>query len=62
MSTHDLIAGYASYTDAAELGSTRADAPAITPTTTVTTSSAFCAATVSAASAASVDNTLEHGC
>ncbi|WP_222192532.1 LxmA leader domain family RiPP [Modestobacter italicus] len=62
MSTHDLIAGYAAYTDVTELGATQGDAPAISPTTTITTSSSFCAATASAASAASVDNTIEHGC
>lgn len=59
MSTKDLIAGYAAYTDAAELGTAHADAPAITPTTT---SSAFCVATSAAVISASVDNTFDHGC
>ena len=48
MSTQDLIAGYAAYTDAERLAHVAAEAPAITPTTTATTSSTFCAATASA--------------
>ena len=59
MSTQDLIAGYAAYTDAAELGATGGDAPAVTPTTT---SSSFCVATSAAVISASVDNTFDHGC
>ncbi|MDT9593109.1 LxmA leader domain family RiPP [Nocardioides zeae] len=61
MSTKDLIAGYAAYTDAAELGHAD-DAAAITPTTTATTSSSFCVATSAAVISASVDNTFDHGC
>lgn len=59
MTTQDLIAGYADYTDAAAIGTVSADAPAITPTTT---SSAFCVATSAAAVSASIDNTFDHGC
>ncbi|GAA4670283.1 LxmA leader domain family RiPP [Nocardioides nanhaiensis] len=59
MSTQDLIAGYAAYTDAERLAHVAAEAPAITPTTT---SSTFCAATASAISAASAENTIEHTC
>ncbi|WP_222192531.1 LxmA leader domain family RiPP [Modestobacter italicus] len=62
MSTSDLIAGYAAYTDATELGATQGDAPAISPTTTITTSSSFCVATSAASVGASVDNTFDHGC
>ncbi|GAA4670261.1 LxmA leader domain family RiPP [Nocardioides nanhaiensis] len=48
MSTQDLIAGYAAYTEAAELGAAdSADAPGVTPTTTTTSSNA-CAASVGA--------------
>ncbi|MQW77533.1 hypothetical protein GHK92_16800 [Nocardioides sp. dk4132] len=62
MNTQDLIAGYAAYTDAAELRTAHADAPAITPTTTVTTSSAACIGTVSVVTSVSVDNTFDHNC
>lgn len=62
MNVEELIAGYSAYTEAGDLSAASEDAPAITPTTTVTTSSAFCAATASAVSAASVDNTFEHNC
>ena len=54
--TADLIAGYAAYTEAAELGEATSDAPAITPTTT--TSSAGCAASVGA----SIYVTVSKGC
>ncbi|SDP74653.1 hypothetical protein SAMN04487905_10878 [Actinopolyspora xinjiangensis] len=55
MSTQDLIAGYAAYTNAAELHAGEDEAPAVTPTAT---SSVPC----SLVSAASVQNTFEHGC
>ena len=57
MTTQDLIAGYAAYTDAAELGHADAgDAPGVTPTTT--TSSSGCAASVGA----SIYFTVSKGC
>ncbi|MDT9593111.1 LxmA leader domain family RiPP [Nocardioides zeae] len=56
MSTHDLIAGYAAYTEASELGHAD-DAAAVTPTT-ATTSSAGCAASVGA----SIYFTVSKGC
>ena len=59
MSTRDLIGGYAAYTSARDLGLDAADsAPAITPTTTVTGSSAFCVATATV----TIDNTFDHNC
>ncbi|MDT9593112.1 LxmA leader domain family RiPP [Nocardioides zeae] len=51
MSTQDLVAGYAAYTDAAELGPVD-DAAAVTPTVT---SSAPCAAGLAASVAFTVD-------
>ncbi|WP_122818066.1 LxmA leader domain family RiPP [Nocardioides pantholopis] len=60
MSTKDLIAGYASYTDAAELGAQHEDqAAAVTPTVT---SSAHCVASIGASISVSVWQTQEHGC
>lgn len=59
MSTQELIAGYAEYANAAELGTASEDAPAIT---TTVTSSNFCVATSAAVISASVDNTFDHGC
>ncbi|SDP74697.1 hypothetical protein SAMN04487905_10881 [Actinopolyspora xinjiangensis] len=53
MSTQDLIAGYAAYTNAAELHAGEDDAPAITPTTT---SSFPCGVSVGASVAETVDN------
>ncbi|MDT9593113.1 LxmA leader domain family RiPP [Nocardioides zeae] len=59
MTTQDLIAGYAAYTDAAELGQVD-DAAAITPTTS-TASSAPCAASVASATA-SIALTIKDAC
>ncbi|WP_206422558.1 LxmA leader domain family RiPP [Nocardioides pantholopis] len=59
MTTKDLIAGYASYTDAAELAAQQDDnAAAITPLT----SSQPCAVGVSVSVSVSVHQTQEHGC
>ncbi|SDP74684.1 hypothetical protein SAMN04487905_10880 [Actinopolyspora xinjiangensis] len=55
MSTQDLIAGYAAYTNAAELHAGEDEAPAVTPSTT---SSFPCGVTVGA----SVTETLNSGC
>lgn len=59
MTTKDLIAGYANYTDAAELGAQHEDhAAAITPVT----SSGPCAASIGVSISVSVYQTQEHGC
>ena len=59
MDTQDLIAGYAAYTDAAELGAHAGDGAAgITPTT----SSAPCAASVTVSVSVSVYQTQENNC
>lgn len=60
MTSKDLIAGYATYTDTRSLAiEIPDDAPGITPTTA---SSALCVATIAASVEASVDNTIDHGC
>lgn len=61
MSTKDLIAGYAAYTDAAELGAQQDEAAAITPTIPIT-SSGPCAASVAASVSVSVYQTQDKGC
>ncbi|GAA4670268.1 LxmA leader domain family RiPP [Nocardioides nanhaiensis] len=59
MSTQDLIAGYAAYTDADELGAQAGDnAAGITPVT----SSQPCAASVATAISVSVVTTQENNC
>ncbi|WP_164477955.1 LxmA leader domain family RiPP [Nocardioides pantholopis] len=57
MTTQDLIAGYASYTDATQLSGSEGDAAGITPTTT-TASSTPCAASIGA----SIYTTVSKGC
>lgn len=59
MTTQDLIAGYAAYTDAAELGHAD-DAAAITPSI-ATTSSGPCAASVASA-ISSAALTIKEAC
>ncbi|MQW77534.1 hypothetical protein GHK92_16805 [Nocardioides sp. dk4132] len=59
MNTQDLIAGYAAYTDAAELENAAGDAPAITPSVT---SSGPCAASIGSAISVSVVATQENNC
>lgn len=61
---HDLMAGYAAYTDAADFGAAVGQAPATTPSilSIIAASTAACGAAVSAISAASVGETYYAGC
>ena len=56
---HDLIAGYAAYTDAAELGQEADQAPAVTPTIT---SSGICGGAITVSVTVSVYQTQDKGC
>ncbi|WP_448860082.1 LxmA leader domain family RiPP [Corynebacterium propinquum] len=57
MSTQKLINGYTNYTTPSALSAAVAeDAPAISPTATVTTSSQACITTISMTATATIDN------
>lgn len=57
MSTKDLVAGYAAYTTPEAMSTAVADnAPAISPTITITTSSQACITTISLTVTATIDN------
>ncbi|SDS42376.1 LxmA leader domain family RiPP [Corynebacterium timonense] len=57
MTTQTLISGYANYTTPSAISNAVADeAPAISPTATVTTSSQACITTISMTVTATIDN------